>query len=94
MLILDDLERLTKQGNELGYEGEELKAFVKEQWVILRGKRQATRDAKRETREAEREVEREKRDAIVKYEHEIKRKLAARKTKQLNSSVHYLRDTN
>ena len=44
---MDTSERLTKQGKELGYEGEELKTFVKEQQVIL-CKRQAARDAERE----------------------------------------------
>ena len=49
---MDTLERLTKQGKEMGYEGEELKTFVKEQQVIFRDERQAARDADRETREA------------------------------------------
>ena len=65
------LERLTKQGKELGYKDEELKTFVKEQQVIVRDERQAAHEA----REAECEAERQKRDAIEKYESEIKVRL-------------------
>ena len=50
---MDTLGRLTKQGKELGYEGEELKTFVKEQQVILRDECQAASEA---SREAEREI--------------------------------------
>ena len=57
LFIMDTLERLTKQGNEPSYEGEELKTFVKEQQAILHDERQAARDAEREaSREAEREI--------------------------------------
>lgn len=45
---MDTLERLNEQGKELGYDGEELKAFVKEQHAILREERQAILEAERE----------------------------------------------
>ena len=67
------LERLTKQGKDLGYEGEALNTFVKEQQVILRDERQAARDAERKAREASREGEREIKE----------REFAARTTEQL-----------
>ena len=50
---MDVINQLTKLGNELGYEGEALKAFITEQQIILRDERQAARDAERESREVE-----------------------------------------
>ena len=71
---MDTSERLTKQGKELGYDGEELKTFVKEQQVILRNERQAARDVESEApRKASRVAEREIKE----------RELAARETEQL-----------
>ena len=58
---MDVIERLTKQGKELGYEGETLQTFVKEQQIQLRDERQAMREA----REAEARIEREKLELIV-----------------------------
>ena len=46
-------ERLTKQGKDLGYEGETLQTFVKEQQIELRDERKAMREAYRERHEAE-----------------------------------------
>ena len=81
---MDVIERLTKQGKELGYEGETLQTFVKEQQIELRDERKAMREAERERREAEnakreaeakteREkaiIERENREAEAKLERE------------------------
>ena len=50
---MDVIERLTKQGKDLGYEGETLQTFVKEQQIELRDERKAMRETKRERREAE-----------------------------------------
>ena len=50
---MDVIERLTKQGKDLGYEGETLQTFVKEQQIELRDERKAMREAERERREAE-----------------------------------------
>ena len=50
---MDVIERLMKQGKDLGYEGETLQTFVKEQQIELRNKRKAMREAERERREAE-----------------------------------------
>ena len=50
---MDVLERLMKQGKDLGYEGETLQTFVKEQQIELRDERKAMREAERERREAE-----------------------------------------
>ena len=58
---MDVIERLTKQGKELGYEGETLQTFVKEQQIQLRDERKAMREAEREKREAEAKIEHEKR---------------------------------
>ena len=55
---MDVIERLTKQGKDLGYEGETLQTFVKKQQLELRDERKAI--AKRE---AEAKIEREKREA-------------------------------
>ena len=74
---MDIIERLTKQGKDLGYEGETLQTFVKEQQIELRDERKAKREAERERREAEREsreaeakLERERREGDAKFEHE------------------------
>ena len=81
---MDVIERLTKQGKDLGYEGETLQTFVKEQQIELRDERKAMREAERERREAEREnreaeakterekanIERENREAEAKLERE------------------------
>ena len=71
---MDVIERLTKQGKDLGYEGETLQTFVKEQQIIeLRDERKAMREAERERREAEREsreAENAKREAEAKTERE------------------------
>ena len=60
---MDVIERLTKQGKELGYEGETLQTFVKEQQIELSDERKAICEAEREKREAleaEARIEREK----------------------------------
>ena len=70
---MDVIERLTKQGKDLGYEGETLQTFVKEQQIELRDERKAMREAERERREAEREsreAENAKREAEAKIERE------------------------
>ena len=70
---MDVIERLTKQGKDLGYEGETLQTFVKEQQIELRDERKAMREAERERREAEREsreAENAKREAEAKLERE------------------------
>ena len=63
---MDVIERLTKQGKDLGYEGETLQTFVKEQQIELRDEQKAMREAERERREAENA----KRDAEAKTERE------------------------
>ena len=50
---MDVIERLTKQGKDLGYEGETLQTFVKEQQIELRDERKAMREAECERCEAE-----------------------------------------
>ena len=74
---MDVIERLTKQGKDLGYEGETLQTFVKEQQIELRDERKAMREAEREKREAENakreaeaKLERERREADAKLERE------------------------
>ena len=81
---MDVIERLTKQGKDLGYEGETLQTFVKEQQIELRDERKAMRKAERERREAENakreaeakterekaNIERENREAEAKLERE------------------------
>ena len=81
---MDVIERLTKQGKDLGYEGETLQTFVKEQQIELRDERKAIREAERERREAENakreaeakterekaNIERENREAKAKLERE------------------------
>ena len=71
------IERLTKQGKDLGYEGETLQTFVKEQQIELRDERKAMREAEHERREAENakrkaeaKLERERREADAKLERE------------------------
>ena len=49
---MDVIERLTKQGKDLGYEGETLQTFVKEQQIELRDERKAMREAEREVKSA------------------------------------------
>ena len=65
---MDVIERLTKQGKDLGYEGETLQTFVKEQQIELRDERKAMRKAERERRKAENA----KREAEAKFEREIR----------------------
>ena len=72
---MDVIERLTKQGKDLGYEGETLQTFVKEQQIELRDKRKAMLEAERERREAEKarrkaetKIEREKLELLEKIE--------------------------
>ena len=74
---MDVIERLTKQGKDLGFEGETLQTFVKEQQIELRDERKAMREAERERREAENakceaeaKIEHEKREAEAKIERE------------------------
>ena len=81
---MDVIERLTKQGTDLGYEGETLQTFVKEQQIELRDERKAMREAERERHEAENakreaeaktvrekaNIERENREAEAKTERE------------------------
>ena len=72
---MDVIERLTKQGKGLGYEGETLQTFVKEQQIELRDERKAMHKAERERPEAENakceaeaKIERERREAEAKLE--------------------------
>ena len=74
---MDVIERLTKQGKDLGYEGETLQTFVKEQQIELRDEQKAMREAECERREAENakreaeaKLERERREADAKLERE------------------------
>ena len=74
---MDVIERLTKQGKDLGYEGETLQTFVKKQQIELRNERKAMREAERERHEAETKkckaepkIERERREAEAKLERE------------------------
>ena len=62
---MDVIERLTKQGKDLGYGGETLQIFVKEQQIELRDERKAMREAEHEKREAEAKIEHEKREAKI-----------------------------
>ena len=85
---MDVIERLTKQGKDLGYEGETLQTFVKEQQIELRDERKAMREAERERREAEREsreAENAKREAEAKLEHE--RREADAKTEREKANI-------
>ena len=97
---MDVIERLTKQGKDLGYEGETLQTFVKEQQIELRDERKAMRKAERERREAEREsreAENAKREAEAKLEREkleLKREIekeareAAREAREAETTKH------
>ena len=67
---MDVIERLTKQGKDLGYEGETLQTFVKEQQIELRDERKAMRETERKRREAEKKLECERREADAKFERE------------------------
>ena len=82
---MDVIERLTKQRKDLGYEGEILQTFVKDQQIELRDERKVMREAEREKRvaenakrEAEAKLETEKREAEAKIERkklELKREI-------------------
>ena len=50
---MDVIEWLTKQGKDLGYEGETLQTFVKEQQIELRNERKTMHKAEHERGEAE-----------------------------------------
>ena len=50
---MDVIERLTKQGKDLGYEGKTLQTFIKEEQIELHDERKAMREAERERREAD-----------------------------------------
>ena len=63
---MDVIERLTKQGKDLGYEGETLQTFVKEQQIELRDERKAMGEFEREKAN----IERENRKAEAKLERE------------------------
>ena len=65
---MDVIERLTKQGKDLGYEGETLQTFVKEQQIELHDERKAMREAERERREADAKLEREKLELMERIE--------------------------
>ena len=71
---MDVIERLMKQGKDLGYEGETLQTFDKEQQIELRDERKAMREAYRERREAETE----KREADAKIECERRKNETAK----------------
>ena len=58
-ITMDVIERLTKEGKDLGYEGETLQTFVKEQQIELRNEGKAMRKAEHERRER-REAETDK----------------------------------
>ena len=75
---MDVIERLTKQGKDLGYEGETLQTFVKEQQIELRDERKAMHKAERERREAE-TVKREAEAKIEREKHEAEEKLEPEK---------------
>ena len=65
---MDVIERLMKQGKDLGYEGETLQTFVKEQQIELRDERKAMREAERERCEADAKLEREKLELMERIE--------------------------
>ena len=67
---MDVIERLTKQGKDLGYKGETLQTFVKEQQIELRDEQKAMREAERERRDAEAKIEHDRREAKAKFERE------------------------
>ena len=70
---MDVIQRLTKQGKDLGNEGETLQTFVKEQQIELRDERKTMREFEREKLNIERErreAETAKREAEAKIEHD------------------------
>ena len=75
------MDRLIQMGKDLGYEGEKLQAFVKQQQDYERGERIAERELEREriaAEEAKADKERElERDRIAAQEKERADKLAA-----------------
>ena len=75
---MDVIERLTKQGTDLGYEGETLQTFVKERQIELRNERKAIREAERERCKSEAKIEHEKRKA-ERERHEAEAKLEREK---------------
>ena len=89
---MDVIERLTKQGKELGNEGETLQTFIKEQQIELRDERKAMmREAGRERCkaetakcEAEAKFEREKLELIEKIE--AQKRDAAREAREAESA--------
>ena len=70
---MDVIERLTKQGKDLGYEGDTLQTFVKEQQIELRDERKAMCEAERERCKAEKE-KLEAEIAMLEAEAKIERK--------------------
>ena len=52
---MDVIERLTKQGKDLGYDGETLQTFIKEHQIELRNERKAIGEFEREKANIERE---------------------------------------
>ena len=87
------MERLTKQGKDLGYEGETLQTFVKEQQIELCDERKAMREAERESRQAENakrdaeaRIECERREAEAKFERE-KREAEAKLEREMLESM-------
>ena len=76
---METIENLKAQGEALGYEGDALRAFIKDQQDRLRDERKAQREAQARERElaeaaAAREVkERELAEAKAAHEHEIQR---------------------
>ena len=87
---MDVIERLTKQGKDLGHEGETLQTFVKEQQIELRDERKAMREAERES-EAEAKLEREKlefmeRIKVQKREIEKEAREAAREAREAETT--------
>ena len=88
---MDVIERLTKQGKDLGYEGETLQTFVKEQQIELRDERKAMREAERERceaenakRQAEAKLEREKLELLEKIE--AQKREAAREAREAETA--------
>ena len=63
---MSSIEKLVQLGRELGYEGEELKQFVKEEQIMERENRKIERDMKN----AELQAEKERRDAELQAQKE------------------------
>ena len=80
------IERLTKQGKDLGYEVETVQTFVKEQQIELSNERKAIRKAERERREAEAKIEHDGREVEAKIEHE--KREAERERREAEISKH------